>query len=623
MPNPFQNFIPDEVQRLVNQFSQEFLNLGDAFEQSFQGMVTESNELNKTFTQGRERIMEMNAAIADSAPILTRLGGSVSDAGKIFREVSEATRRNVIASTEDISKLFSVRELLNEQNLTSLIGKFQDVGVQFSRVGPQLESSINYVRSVGGNAKMIMSDVVDYLDAMNKFNFRDGVDGLTKMATQASLLRIDMNTTFRLAEDALDPERAIELSSAFQRLGVGVGELTDPFMLMNKSLNDPGGLQDSLVNMTKQFTIFDEETKSFKINPQGMLMIREISKQTNIGADELRKMALNAADLDKKLSSLSPSLKFKNEEDKMYLANIAKMNEQGEYTVNFKGTDIKIKELEQPQLEQLIEEQKKGPKTLEDLTRDQLGVSELLRGDVMSIRDKIVYGVTGAEVIRRELEGIRNVSEAALGTVSGRVSKLNVRGEVDDIIDKLGNLAVSFTRGDEGGKEREKIFAQMVKKLGGYYDELNQSQKGVLSEILSKVDNKTFVGKTATDWLLKPMQERLDKFDSNDGGRGVRNTPTVSTQNINAKNLTVSEITNKSTSLSDINNKNTNVTNLNQTVKIEGVGEVVFKHKIEVPPGVNVEYIEKLLNSAKFAEDVQKNVIDKLIDMGVITNKPK
>jgi hypothetical protein len=622
MPNPYQNLLPDELQRLVDEFTAEFLDMGSAFEQSFQGMINESNELNKTFVQGRERIVEMNAAIADTVPVLTRLGGSVADTGKIFREVSEATRRNVIASTEDISKLFSVSKLLDNQNLGNLIGRFQDIGVQFSRVGPQIENSINYVRSVGANAKTVMSDVVDYLDEMNKYDFRDGVDGLTRMATQASLLRIDMNTTFRLAEDALNPERAIELSSAFQRLGVNVGELTDPFMLMNKSLTDPEGLQDSLINMTKQFTVFDEQTKSFKINPQGMLMIREISKQTNISADELRKMSLNAADLDKKLSNISPSIKFANEEDKMYLANISKMNEKGEYTVNFKGTDIKIKELQQPQLDQLIEEQKKGPKTLEDLTRDQLGVSELLRGDVMSIRDKIVYGITGAEVVRRELEGMRNLSDAVVGTVSGRVGKIDVRGEVDDLIDKIGNLAVSFTRGDEGAKEREKIFGDTLKKLGGYYEELNQNQKGVLSEILGKVDKKTFVGKTATDWLLKPIQEKLDKTESN-SRTPINSNSVVSTQNINARNLTVSEINTKSTSLEKSFSNASSTKSINQTVKIEGGGEVIIKHKIEAPPGVNAEYIEKLLNSQKFAEDIQKNVIDKLVNMGIIENKPK
>lgn len=42
---------------------------------------------------------------------------------------------------------------------------------------------------------------------------------------------------------------------------------------MNDAINDPSTLQDSLLMLTKQFVQFDDKTKSFKINPQGMLTL--------------------------------------------------------------------------------------------------------------------------------------------------------------------------------------------------------------------------------------------------------------------------------------------------------------------------------------------------------------
>jgi hypothetical protein len=117
------------------------------------------------------------------------------------------------------------------------------------------------------------------------------------------------------------------------------------------------------------------------------------------------------------------------------------------------------------------------------------------------------------------------------------------------------------------------------------------------------------------------MQERISSSGSN--LRGNVNQANVNTQNINARNLTISEINNKSSSLDESISKKTTTKDINQTIKIEGGGEIIIKHKIEAPPGVNVEYIDKLLNSPKNAEDVQKSVIDKLVDMGVIPNKPK
>ena len=74
---------------------------------------------------------------------------------------------------------------------------------------------------------------------MNRFNFQDGVMGLTKMAAQASMLRFDMSKTADFADKVMNPQGAIEMASAFQRLGVMAGDLVDPFVLMDKSINDP------------------------------------------------------------------------------------------------------------------------------------------------------------------------------------------------------------------------------------------------------------------------------------------------------------------------------------------------------------------------------------------------
>ena len=183
---------------------------------------------------------------------------------------------------------------------------FLKAGVNLSEIPDALADSMEYVRSIGGNANVVTKEVLNNMDKINRFQFEGGVVGLTKMAAQASMLRFDMGETFRLADEALDPERAIELSSAFQRLGVSAGNLVDPFQLMQQSITDPQGLQNSLVNMSKQFTYFDEKTKSFRINPQGMMMLREIGKQTGLNAAELQKMGLAASELDSRLSQISP-----------------------------------------------------------------------------------------------------------------------------------------------------------------------------------------------------------------------------------------------------------------------------------------------------------------------------
>ena len=294
-------------------------NLGKALEdgtsnlkQAQDALQTFSTDILKTFTQGRERIFELQRSLVDALPNIRRLGGGLDDVSKIISGVAEASRRNVVATTEQIEKLYAAEKVIGKTG-GELAESFLNVGIGIESIPNALEESIQYVQSIGGNAKTVMKDVSDNMGQMNRYQFEGGVQGLTKMAAQASMLRFDMKETFTLAEKVLDPDGAIEVAGAFQRLGVAAGTLVDPFALMNASINDPSGLQDSLIEVSKQFTYFDDETKSFKINPQGVLTLREMEKASGLALGSLSKMGLAASELDERLSQISPSIKFENE----------------------------------------------------------------------------------------------------------------------------------------------------------------------------------------------------------------------------------------------------------------------------------------------------------------------
>ena len=328
-----------------------------------------SIEINKVFGQGRERVGILMSSIADALPMVNRLGGSMADVAKTIGEVADASNRNVIASTEEVEKLYAAQKVLGI-SAKDMTNSFLDIGVGLAQIPEQLENSIEYIQSIGGNTQAVMKSVTGNMEQMNRFQFEGGVVGLTKMAAQASMLRFNMNETFRLADKVLDPDGAIEVASAFQRLGVSAGALADPFQLMNMSINDPSGLQDSLADVAKQFTYFDEKTKTFKINPQGVLTLREMEKQTGVSAAEMSKMGLAAAELDKRLSAVNlAGITIGTEEDKQFLANIAKMGESGEYEVKIKNEQgeeetKKLSEVTQKEFDKLIQEQKDGPKSL-------------------------------------------------------------------------------------------------------------------------------------------------------------------------------------------------------------------------------------------------------------------
>ena len=438
----------------------------DKILESIGDMYQGAENLNNAFLQGRTRMDEMADAVARSAAGVIRLGGSVEQVSSTMADIARGSERNVLATEEQVSKLFAAGQIIG-QSTETIVRKFAEAGVEAAQIGVNLEESIDYVQSVGLNAQVVMSEVTDNMSMMNQFSFSDGVAGLTKMAAQASMLRFDMQNTANFANKVMGPEGAIEAAAGFQRLGISIGNLTDPFALMNQSLTDPGALQDSIINATKQFTEFDEKTKTFKINPQGILMLKEMSEVTGISAAELSKTALAAADLDKRLSAISPSISFENEEDKKLLANMATMGKEGEYVVQIKDDkgnieQKKLADLTQEEFEKLREQQENRPKTLEDIQISQLDVLKNIQSSLDANIAKGTFGVAATPVIRGNLTGAERISRAIVSSIDKAIPESAVITEkVTDAVDKMSSLFMA----KDAGKISEQDFSKQVQAL--------------------------------------------------------------------------------------------------------------------------------------------------------------
>lgn len=394
---------------------QNALNVKDTLNKIYDGI----NTINKSFGESRLRAVEFSNAITDSAGSLVRVGASLNDIDTTIISIASGARRSVIETTETLTEIYAAAQLIGDQaDPARLVENFQSAGIAISQVGETVAESIGYVQTLGLNSRNIMSDVVSKMEYMNRFNFADGVLGLTKMAAQASMLRFDMTKTAQFADSVMNPQGAIEMASAFQRLGVMAGDLVDPFVLMDKSINDPAGLQDSLINMTKQFTMFDEKTQSFKIAPGAQRQIKEIAEAAGMTSAEFTKTALAAADMDRRLAQINLSIKG-TEEEKMLVANMAKMGSgeyKGEYVVQIKDSEGKdqikrLSELQNEDFQKLREIQESAPKTVEDIQRSQLGVMEGIQRDLAALPIQFAYALAGQSGTIRAAEALKRVGD--------------------------------------------------------------------------------------------------------------------------------------------------------------------------------------------------------------------
>ena len=593
----------DDKKNSIEQLKEDVLNQlkvdANTFIESSDALSQYANDINKLFTQGRQRMLELQTALADTTPSIARMGGSIGDVANIIGKVATESRRNVVASTEEVEKLFAAQKVLG-LGADTLTKAFLDVGAGIETIGDTLEESVNYIQSIGGNAATVMRDVTNNMDQMNRYQFEGGVQGLTKMAAQASMLRFDMNQTFQLADKVLSPEGAIETAAAFQRLGVAAGTLADPFALMNASINDPGALQDSLVDVAKQFTYFDEKTKTFKINPQGVLTLKELQTQTGVSAAEMSKLGLAAAEADKRISAVGSAGLNIDETDKQYLANIAKMGEGGEYEVKIRNEEgkeetRKLSEITQTEFEKLIDEQKNRPKDMEEIARSQMSTSQVIMADVSAIRAKIVGGVVSAGQVLQTKEDIRGT----VTNVSGEFSKMGTTKSVRDVTETgITDLKTLYYDLTEGNKDNVTAISDYLNKSGDLLGQVEKDFKKSLEDTARQMKDKAKEG-SLEETLLNKIEGRIDEKET-------------ALKQISGNQTTSSLLEGRQTQVQEVI-RNTTTTNgmMKSTIDIGGT----IKLEVTAPAGTDSQTIDrafyKLFNSDEF-----KNLIKNIMNEG-------
>jgi hypothetical protein len=488
--------------------------LGDAVMSNFQGdkiintmqeMEGYATDMAHQFGQGRENVVAMQAAMGDAAIKVKEMRGDMRGIADIQLAVAESLGRNFIAQGKTIEELFTVTEVTGQSTKT-LVTNFKDAGFSVSHINKEMQSAVDVARSQGVSALAVSDKVVTNMSALNKFGFENGVEGLAKMAAQATSLRVDMGRTLTLAEDLWNPEKAIDLAASLQRLGVAQSDLLDPLRLMDLAQNDPAELQNQISEMSKQFVQLNEKGQ-FEIMPGARRQLKEIAGSLGMSYNELSKMAIGSTELEDKLNKIRfPD--FANEDQQKLIANLAEMDSStGEYKVTFEDKEGEtvtksITELNDKDIEQLGKASQ--PKSLEDLTKEQLKTSESIKGILESIRDRTGTALAGTRIVEQGRRATVEGYGVARDTLGGE--KLQIESLRNALGSGFSELISSINKGDAlGGLST--AFVSTGEYIQGAFDEaLKNGEKSInkLSESTNPlVEMFTNLGKTGVDFISK------------------------------------------------------------------------------------------------------------------------
>jgi hypothetical protein len=431
----------------------------------FQELDESATIIQKTFGTNKARLEEFKQTIADTTPELIKMGISEKDALQNIQDLMSGLGTAASLGTEAITEISAASEL-SGVGVKELASSFREVGVSIYDVGDQMKEVTDYARSVGVSVKSVSANVVGNLDKMNLYNFDNGIKGLAKMAATSERMGISMKQVFDFADKIYDPEGAIEMAAGLQRLGVTASGLLDPLRAMDLAANDPEGLQKEILNVTKEFTKFNEANGKFEIMPGSKRRLREIAKEMGIPAEELASMSIKAADFDMKMKQIQfPSLAA-DQETKEMIAGMAQMKD-GKAVINVKNEQtgkVELKQVDQltaTDLESLKKSQEESGLTIEEIARRQLSVSEQIAANTRGFTKTIEYGKATSEPLEKLYTTFMGVQQDASENLAQSVTTGGVRNRYDAMAQPVEDYVVAGIAGnEEKQKQAQKDFFQ-------------------------------------------------------------------------------------------------------------------------------------------------------------------
>jgi len=640
----------EELKRFQQQALASLSDLSGRADELNTEILKANTTLAGTFGRTQSAVQGLRKELVIALPEVVRLGGNLSDVINIQDTISKNLGTNRILLGETTSDLFVAMKALGQTDYGAVVGSFQDAGIQVDLIKDRMQETANIARLVGQNSSAIFELVQQNLSKLNEFGFKNGVEGLSSMAAKAATMRFDMYQVFNFAEKVFSPEGAIEAVSAFQRLGVAVGDLADPFRLMYLASEDVDGLTDQVVKMTSKFTYFDEKSKEFKVFPNAKRDLRDLAQAMGISYNELVKMSMAQS----KLNKLSSEFKFSgfDKDDQQLIANFAQFSkEKNAFVVKVDGKEKLTTELKQQDLEKL----RGRAETMEEIAQGRITETELLVQAIYSLRDTLAGTSAGNKMTQDLTQTIR----AGLETTNLLPTTLTTRmrgglEKVDETYKNFPELIKEISQDFAAGKlDFPKYQKKLFDAVGVYSDALEKLGKqmstlNVSGNLSKRVSDDNLIAKLTgggvdiiekvvgeiDNFLLKPVREsvsnvknELNNIKTTTVNNNLNNLGTQATKTATELGNLQSTIKNKSTVISQPTTINTappikpqNVqtavvatspTSINQNVSFSPITGGI-EVKVTTQDGRSLDVTNQVVNSSEFQRKVVELISERM-----------
>ena len=358
-----------------------------------QGIAT-ARELGMTYQQSIAYTETLTKRTKDLA---MAYGLTKEQIAEIQKTISQSTVRNLMLTDEDARQIAKINKLVGSQTTGAFTEAIVNtMGGQLSTMEGAVSKAYATAAKSGLNAAKFSEKVAQNLRMANKFAFRDGVEGLTRMTALSEKLGYNLATMEAAAGKFDTFESAIETSAHLNMLGGSAGIYgSNPLQLMYERNYDPEKFNKTMTDMLKSYGQFNKKTGMGEVGAVNMDIVKQIANTLGIDMNEAVSIAKNSAVVRYKESVAGGSLDRIAGDNQMmrdFILNKSQIDEKGRmFITDERGKAHYMNELESGAGRKWLEEtyarsNKSDAEIIEESAQKLTDVNERIAGMMDTVR---------------------------------------------------------------------------------------------------------------------------------------------------------------------------------------------------------------------------------------------
>lgn len=235
--------------------------------------------------------------------------------------------RAVGFTSQQIKNLAALNMIMGEDKAIKFASSFEKFGLNIDHAAKFAEEMFGDASKKGLSFEQISENFLNNIELAQQYTFENGIEGLKRMAENATAVKWNMQQTAAFAEKVNSVEGAIKTGAQLSVLGGPFAQFSNPMGMLYESLNDMEGLQDRIFAMFGNLGEWSNE--------KGMLEISTFNKQRIRAAASA--MGLNYGDVINNVNQQARRKQIQNDikglgldkDTQELVTNTGQLDEQG------------------------------------------------------------------------------------------------------------------------------------------------------------------------------------------------------------------------------------------------------------------------------------------------------